>query len=295
LRDEVGMLDLWNDISLAIFDTLLGWLLYLPSDIVLLALALLTGTIMVFTRPWVTDQDFLRRLDGDRRRIKELTAEAKRNKDCEALQRYRATNNRHALRKLTAEGKPLLLAIVPVALLATWAMYRVAFHPPRDHEEIEVIAYMPETTAIGELIHLVPETGLESNDNWIQVIAKQPNEPTWWDRFLVWLHLAEPSMPEPDAVASWTIKGKKRKEPYVLQIPFRDATVEHQLLIGQTTYTDVLVPGDKDKPTTQIKLRPVLLFGVVPGFGDLLPGWLVGYLIIVIPLVFALKWAFSIY
>ena len=81
----------------------------------------------------------------------------------------------------------------------------------------------------------------------------------------------------------------------MLQIPFRDATVEHQLLIGQTTYTDVLVPGDKDKPTTQIKLRPVLLFGVVPGFGDLLPGWLVGYLIIVIPLVLRLKWAFSIY
>ena len=55
-------------------------------------------------------------------------------------------------------------------------------------------------------------------------------------------------------------------------------------------------PVTDDEPlTTQIKMRPVLLFGVVPALGDFFPGWLVGYIIVVVPLVFVLKWAFNIY
>jgi uncharacterized membrane protein (DUF106 family) len=288
------MLDLWNDISLALFDTLLGWLLHLPSDIVLLSLALLTGAFMVLTRPLATNQDLLRRIDEDRRRLKELSAAARKNKDWEALQRYRATNNYLSLRKLAAEGKPLLLAIVPVALLATWAMSRVAFHPPRADEDIEVVALMKESTAVGELIHIVPDSGLETKEGaWIKVIGKNPNVPTRLDKFLIWAGMAEP---EPDAAASWTIRGKARKEPYVLTIPLGDATVQSKLLIGQTTYTDpVVLATDKEPITTQIKLRPVQLFDIVPGLGNLLPGWLVGYIIIVLPLVFVMKWAFGIF
>ena len=289
------MLDLWNDVSLAIFDTLLGWLLHLPSDVVLFSLALLTGGIMVLTRPLATNQDLLRRLDNDRCRIKELMAEAKRTKDRAALDRYRATSGQLALRKLASEGKPLLLAIVPVALLATWAMSRVEFHPPREDEEIEVVAFTQSSTAVGDLIHIVPVPGLESSQP-IQVIAEHSNEPGLWDRFLVSIWLTEPTTPEPDRLASWTVKGKARKEPYVLKIPFRDATVERKLLIGQTTYADAVVAATEDEPlTTQMKLRPVLLFGVVPALGDFFPGWLVGYILIVVPLVFVLKWAFNIY
>jgi uncharacterized membrane protein (DUF106 family) len=291
------MLDLWNNFSLTVFDALLGWLLYLPSDIVLIALALLTGGLMVLTRPLATNQNMLRRLSEDGRRIKQLIAAAKKKKDGKALERYRSTNNQIAMRKLTAEFKPLLLAIVPVALLATWAMARVEFHPPIEDEEIEVLAFAPSATAAGELIHIAPQPpDLEAVGSWIQVIVKKPNEPSWWERFLVWAHLTKPSTPEPDAVATWIIKGKARPEPYVLKIPFRDATVERKLLIGQTTYSEAVVPATNSEPlTTEIKMRPVRLFGIVPGWGPFLPAWLVGYIIIVVPLVFALKWAFGIY
>jgi uncharacterized membrane protein (DUF106 family) len=291
--NEDIMLELWNDTRLAIGDALLGWLLYLPSDLVLLALALLTGVVMVFTRPFATNQDLLRRIDEDGRRLKELSTEAKKTNDRQALTRHRATGNYLALRKLAAEGKPLLYAIVPVALLATWAMSRVAYHPPAEGEEIEVVAFMKESTALGELIHIVPEAGLDTSDNWIQVIGKNQNKQTWIDRFLIWARLAEP---EPEATATWTIKGKARKEPYVLTIPLGDVTIQRKLLIGQTTYADAVVPAtDKEPITTQIKMRPVELFGIVPGLGDLVPGWLVGYIIIVVPLVFLLKWATGIY
>jgi hypothetical protein len=57
----------------------------------------------------------------------------------------------------------------------------------------------------------------------------------------------------------------------------------------------VVLATDKEPITTQIKLRPVQLFDIVPGLGNLLPGWLVGYIIIVLPLVFVMKWAFGIF
>jgi hypothetical protein len=41
---------------------------------------------------------------------------------------------------------------------------------------------------------------------------------------------------------------------------------------------------------TELKLRPVKLFGVVPGIPALnFPAWLTGYLVLVIPITFLLR------
>ena len=294
------MLDMWNFLSLTIFDTLLGWTLYLPSDAVLLSLALVTGGLMVLTRPLATNQNLLARIDKDRRRLNELIAEAKKTRDYQAIARFRTTSNQLALRKLAAEGKPLLVVIVPVALLATWAMFRVEYHPPAENEEIQVVAYVHENTAPDEVILLKPDQGLVAKNGWIQPIQVTPNGPTLWNRTMAALHLAQPSTPEPDRTATWILEGKTQAAPYVLTFRFHEYTIEPSLIIGQKTYTypetiATLKENGKEKLTTQIKMRPVELFGVVPGYGELLPGWLVGYIIIVVPLVFALKWLFNIY
>ena len=177
--------------------------------------------------------------------------------------------------------------------------------PPAENEEIEVIAYLqtidarggrgPNSAAVGDVIHLNPDPGLEVAGGWVTLVAEKPNEPTMLDRFLVWTRLTQASTPAPDTLATWVIKGKASKKPYVLRISCRDETVERQLLIGQTTYAEAVVTKEQESITTQIVMRPVLLFGIVPGLGELLPGWLVGYIIIVVPLVFAVKWAFGIY
>jgi uncharacterized membrane protein (DUF106 family) len=300
---DSSVFELWNLISLATFDALLGWMLHLPSDVVLFLLALLTSGLMVLLRPLTTNQDLLARLDSDRRRLKDLIRQAKKDKDQEALGRYRATSSQIALRKLAAEGKPLLAAIVPVALLATWALYRVEFHPPAADEEIELVVYVHAMTVNDEIIHLNRVDGLEATNGLIQTISEQPNEPSWWSWLMARLHLTTLATPEPDRTATWIIKGKAQAEPYELRIPFRDCTIERKLLIGQTTYTDAVVTKEEEQTgganriefTTQIKMRPVMLFDIVPGLGDFLPGWLVGYVIIVVPLVFVLKWAFNVY
>lgn len=287
------MLDLWNTVSLAVFDTLLGWMLVLPSDLALVVLALLTAGLMVLIRPWTTNQDMLARVARDNLRLKELKRAAKKQLDREAPLRYRATSNVLSMRKLAAEGKPLALVIVPVAMLATWAMSRLEFHPPAENETVELVAYL---STVGEVIHIVPQPpDLESTNGWVQQVEIQPNEPSAWDKLLVRLHLTEERTPEPDAVARWKLKGKARAEPYKLLLRFRDSTSERELIIGQTIYAPVVEVDDKDPGiTTHTMLRPVRFLGI-PGLGEWCPGWLVGYIIIVVPLVFFLKWVLNIY
>lgn len=291
------MLDLWNNASLALFDFLLGWMLYLPSDLILLGLALITAGLMALVRPLTTNQELLRRIDDDRRRLKELTRAAKVTGQRCLLANYQKTANTLALRKLAAEWKPLAVVIVPVAMLATWAMFRVEFHPPAEDETVQLALYLRSPTAEGEITHIVPTEGLEAT-GWVQQVALEPVAPSWWDNLLVWCHLTEPRKPEPDVVAVWSLKGKARTEPYPLLLRFKDRTVRRELLVGQTTYSPSIMPADEDDPVvflTQSRLREVKLFNIVPGFGGWFPAWIVGYLVIVVPLVFVLKWVLRIY
>lgn len=288
------MIEFWNSTSLAIFDALLGWMLRLPSELAIILLALLTAGLMVLVRPLVTNQDLLGRVDRDNRRLKQLRRDAKTLGDGEAMLRYRATGNTLSVRKLSAEMAPLVIVIVPVAMLATWAMTRLEFHAPAEDETVEFVAYAP-LSAAGELMHIVPEPGLDAVNGWVQSVEVRSNSPGTWDKFMVWLRLAEPRTPEPDAVVRWQLKGKANAEPYKLLVRFRDQSIERELLIGQAIYAPPLGVDDKDPLiTTQTMLRPVKFFGI-PGLAEWMPSWLIGYLIAAIPLMFLLKWTLNIY
>ncbi len=292
------MLDLWTNLCRTVGDTLLGWLLHLPSDLVLLILALLTAGLMVLVRPLVTNQDRLRRVHDDSRRLAELMRQARQARDKQALARFKSTGTMLSMRKLAAEGWPLLVAVVPVAMLATWAMSRLEFHPPAENEAVEVVVQATSPAAAGEVMHLVPpkDGGLEPADGWVQQLTLEASEPGLWDRYLRRVKWARSQGPEQVAVARWTLKGKAKAEPYVLVFRFRDQPIKpRKLWIGQTIYAPEWVVEQDEPIVTQIKMRPVKLFGIVPGLGDYLPGWMVGYIIIAAPLVFFLKWLLKIY
>ena len=161
------MLDFWNDLSLAIFDGLFGWLLYLPRSLVLIVVALITATLITVVRKWTTDQDRLRRAAADTRRLNELVRLAKAEKDKDTLARLRATKGQIGVLKLKAEGWPLVAYLVPLGLLATWAYYRLEFYPPRPNETIQVTAFLPKS-AEGDVAHLVPQPGLRAANGWVQ-------------------------------------------------------------------------------------------------------------------------------
>ena len=163
------MLDLWNNVSLAVGDFFLGWLLLLPRDLTLAIVVIFTALILIAVRQLTAPQDRLRRAGADGRRLKHLIKEAKRQGDKDAVQRYAGTRSLIGMVKLKAEGWPLVASVVPVALLATWALFRLEFLPVRQGQRVELVLYTPVTVA-GEVAHVVPEDGLKVEGGWVRRI-----------------------------------------------------------------------------------------------------------------------------
>ncbi len=234
------MLDWINNAILTVADPLLNWLLRLPTDLALIIVAVGTGAIIALVRLFTTNQDLLRRCDRDKKRLKELIRQAKRQKDKEAVKRCRATRNMIGMTTIKEEGWPLLAAIVPIAILGTWCFQRLAFVPPRAGETVPVTAYFP-VSAVGELTHVVPQEGVRevsredsgASGRWIREIMK--------------------GVPRPDGIANsgiatWKIQARARPQPYVLQIRCKTVTVEKELLVGQPLYSPGVEFYGDDRP-----------------------------------------------
>ena len=303
------MLDWLNNAVLSLADPLLNWLLRLSTDLTLVIVAVGTGAILTLARLLTTNQDLLRRCDQDKERLKELMREAKRQKDREAVKRYRNTRTMIGVTAIRQEGWPLLAAIVPIAILGTWCFQRLAFVPPRAGQSVQLAAYFP-VSAVGQVAHLVPQEGLHEvsarresgnpagranlggRERWIQEIVEDPG--------------TQPRDPA-GAVANWTLQADASEEPYRLQIRYKTCTVQKQLLVGQPVYSpDVEFyggdgRGSEDPAQTpiqcvQIGMEPVKFLGVVPGIAWLLmPPWLVAYFLIAVPSVGLIKRVTGIY
>jgi uncharacterized membrane protein (DUF106 family) len=270
-----------NDAALKVGDMLLGWLLLLPTDLALVLVAVGTGAILAVVRLFTTNQDLLNRCSQDKQRLKQLIREARQRKGKEAIRRYRASRGAIAMKTMKAEGWPLVAAIVPVAIIATWCFQRLALVPPPAGETIPVIAYFP-VSAAGQVVHVVPQDGLSADDGWVREIEA----------------VADPAAGPPHAMATWHLRAESRAEPYVLEFRYKKGTYTKDLLVGQRTYSPPVESyGDESSMTcVEIRLPPVKLFGVVPGVDRLgLPPWLVAYFLIAIPSVSALKRATGIY
>lgn len=270
------MLELWDKLCNAIFDTALGWLLGLSWTATLIVVATATGLILALVRKYATNQDLLRRADTDKATLSRLMKEAKKAGDKGALGRYRITKSQIALRTFPQEGKPLLLVIIPIALLATWAFARLGYLPPKGGEPVEVDYYAP-LSAVGEVMHLVPQTGVTA-DRWTQPIRLGDIRG------------------QKTGIARWSLRAEASDKPYRLTFRFRDQTFDRAaVLIGQRYYIPPVTTDAAGSQVTNVNLRPAKLLGIVPGLGDFFPPWVVGYLILVIPLAVVLKRVLRVY
>ena len=274
------MIEFLDQTALAVMDFLLGWSLHLPSDITLLLLALTTTVILAGVRPFTTRQDFLRRCSADRRQLRKLIRDARKRGDAEAGQRHRNVLGRISMRAFRAEIPPLLVALVPIAALATWGFQRMEFRPPRDGQSFRIAAVFP-ASASGDLVHLAPDEdeSLQVEGGWIREII--PN----------YIHEQESKR----ATAEWTLHGPARTEPYLLRFRRGTMTWERKIRIGDLTYPDPISLHDDGLIEIQLKMKEVKLFNIVPGIRPLgIPAWLVAYLLLTIPLAFISRRAFRI-
>jgi len=251
----------------SLLDYPLGWLLALPRDAAILIISVGTSLLLTLVRRRTTNQDQLRRCRNDVRRLKQLIREAKRAKDKPAVRRMRSTLATVNAVRLKAELKPLLAAIVPILLLAIWAIERLDYIPPRAHEELTVRAYYP-VSSVGRLTHMVPPDAMEMRSEAIQVVEIDPID-------------------RANGVASWTLRPAPGSDSSELVIRHQGQAVRHVVRVGGRIYAPpVAVHNGGRILATEVVLRRVKFLGIVPGIPAIgFPPWLVAYLIIVIPLV----------
>ena len=271
------MLDRINDLILTITDAALGWLLAISPDLALLVISIGTAAIMVLVRPFTTSQAMLRRASNDKKRLKTLFRLARQRKDKPALARHRLTKGQIALKQLRAEGLPFLVGIIPVILLGVWGFQRLAFITPADGEPFELRAYAPVSSA-GQFMHIVPADTVRT-PHWIAPID------------------AVTELDTPEGRASWTISARASTDPHTLTLRFNDKTIHRQIRVGHGAYAQPLVQHDPEF-RTELGMRQYRPFGVVPAITwQWMPmdPWMLAYLIIAVPLVFAFKWLTGIY
>ncbi len=271
-----------SDWIVRLADYPLGWLLDLPRDLAIFIVAVGTSFILTIVRKWTTDQNRLRRCREDSARLKQLKREAKRAKDKAALKRIQTTIGMIGMIKMKAEGLPLLVSIVPIAVLAIWALARLDYYPPKPGEPLPVRAYYPKSS-VSKLTVLVPPKG-----------AKIEGEAAQFVRI---------SADEMNGEADWTVVPSEATRSLSLLIRHQGQTVEHPVAVGTRIYDPPVVfhsGAPIDVTEVQLEqakfLKGFMGFPGVPGIDIIMfPPWLVAYLIIVIPFVPLLRRALRIY
>ncbi len=250
------MSDLWRNACCRLGDVLLGWLLWLPRDAALVLLALVSVLLALGLRRLVTDAVLLRRIRQDERRLKERIRQARVDRDASARARYRRTAGAVALLRLRQELRALAVGLIPLALVVTWAAERIHLVPPAANEPVEFSVWLP-SSAVGEVAHLVPVQGLQSQSGWVRSIESARRGTG------------------PRGTAKWLLQAPASDRPYRLTVRFRGQSWDHSVLIGQRRYgpTRLLHGADVE---TEIRLREYRPFGIGGGGG--LSSWLLAYL-----------------
>jgi uncharacterized membrane protein (DUF106 family) len=277
------MLDLLNWFLVTVTDYVLGWTLHMPRFAVLVLVAVGEAVTITYIQKWTTNQDKLKRMKHDKARLKQLIKEAMKRGDKEAVKRYRQTGSSIATTHMRMELLPIVVSLVPIIFLATWAFARLGYLPPQKGSPVIVKAYFP-STEIGKLVHILPQQGLEATSGWIQKIGDDKDK----------------SGKLVGGMAAWDLKCTDAGGRFMLTIRCNGKAVQKELLVDGRKYADPLVFYSGSGPTgvkaVELAMPEYKPLGIVPGIPWLtFPPWLVGDLMMVIPLSLLLKPLLKIY
>lgn len=257
----------WMDMCATLLDPVLGPLARWRPDVAIAIVALVVAVVWVLIRRVLTNQARLRRATDDRKRLRALMRLALAQGNMADVRRYRRTWR--MIRRRTRRGRWLAgaVSLVVLGLGAGWCAGRLGYYAPAPGEPVEVRLSGPASAA-GSIVHIVPAEGL-SADGWIRKME-------------VWPTAGEHGENAAQAVAVWHLSGSAAETPYALSLRGADGTLRHALWVGvQGRLNPVVHHGGGWR--TQVMVEPVRLFGPVgPAAVWGVPGWLIGYVLLVV-------------
>jgi hypothetical protein len=273
------MLD-WSHLSARIaaaLDIVLGWLLVLPRDVAIVLIAVATSLVLTLARKWFTQQELLGRCTADLKQLKTLLRQARVARDKPAVRRMKTTVSLVKLKQLRAEGRVFLLSIIPLALLAFWAIERLDYLPPKPGQELTLRAYYP-LSSVDKLTHLVPPEGFDLKSPAVQVVEVDPDGGA-------------------NGLATWLLVPRQNVPTTPLFIRHQGRSVTHQVRVDGRIYSPPTQAHNDDFiPATEMRLPQVRFLGVVPGIPAIaFPPWLVAYLLLTILFVPVMRRVFAVH
>lgn len=249
---------MWSDLSTLVLDRILGWTLSCPRDIGLVILALLSAGLLLALRLLLVSRNTMLMIQQDQRKLNELTAQAKRSADLDALRRLRLNRGRVATRKLFTELPAVTIGVFIFATLLQWGAENLDALPLQPGVPFETTLELPASSQ-GMIVHLVPEEGLQSDAGWVKRVDR--------------------TSASSSSQATWRLTAKQGT--YTLTFNIHGEALHHQLTIDGRSPPAQQVTHEP-LGITRIKASPYRPAGVIGKVGRV-PAWLVGFLLILSP------------
>lgn len=257
----------WLDLP-SVIDWLLGWTLYLPRDLTLLLVVILTVGIVLFIRRHCTAQDRLARVKRDLVQLRRLRGTARAAGDRQSIQRLDTIATQLKLLTMRADLVVLAWALVPLGLLAWWASARLPYYSPKSGEELTITASY-SASSVDRLTYLLPHEGYELLTPAIQRVTMGEEAGTV-------------------ARVTWKVRVTATEPCEVpLVIQHLEDRVEHPLKLSSVQYRDPYqTHRGSGVLSTEVSLRAYRFLGVVPGIHAWgIDPWMMSYLALTLVLM----------
>ncbi len=248
------MIQSWDSICLYVGDAVLGWTLAYPRDLVVIVISICLGGLLHAIRSATTDRHYLRQIAADKRRLNELIRVARAANDPEEIRRLKHIRSLVRAQQSQTELLSVCLSLLLLLALATWGQHRLADLPWSPGETVQLRISTPPS-AVGEIIHVVPEENLQSVNGWVRTIQRD-----------VVLGL-------PTGKAEWSLQLGVQAVPSMITIRRGSTTIHHHLLDAQSRPADT-VQRHGSRVETSLPPRPYQPLGLIPQqILPGLPGW----------------------
>lgn len=246
----------WQSTCLSICDAAFGWTLAFPRDVGVIVIGILVGLLLCVVRRLTADQDHLRKIGEDERRLRDLIRNARAEGDRDRLSRYQHIRTLVRGRRARAEFPAVCASVLILSLLIPWGQGRLEYLPVQVGQSFQFTVLTPPSMA-GEVLHVIPQSGITSSAGWIRVISSDVNREM------------------PVGKAAWSLHLATMEKPVAVAVRVNDHTLEHLVLTDGSYYGEP-VQHHSDFVTTEVALRVYRPLGwmprqLLPG----LPGWAV--------------------